>query len=132
MKNRYTFEQNPPRPTRQTGETHWVIVWVAPSRAVTIIISICSNIAMQHILRRAIYCSILHVLCEPELDHWNVNVDKLLFLCENPRQLTFIRIAEHILVLPVTGLIITTSVLQYSNILWTSCMQYAICQFAVL
>ena len=31
------------------------------------------------ILRRAIYCSILHVLCEQELDHWNVNVDKLLF-----------------------------------------------------
>ena len=37
---------------------------------------------LQHInlLCRAIYCSVLCVLCEPELDHWNVNVDKLL-LC---------------------------------------------------
>jgi len=34
--------------------------------------------------------------------------------------------------LPVTGLIITTSVLQYGIILWTSCMQYTLCQFAVL
>jgi len=38
----------------------------------------------------ALYCSILCVLCEPELDHWNVNVDKLLFLRENLRQLTFL------------------------------------------
>ena len=29
------------------------------------------------------YCSVLHILCELELDHWNVNVDKLLFLYEN-------------------------------------------------
>jgi len=43
-----------------------------------------------------------------------------------------LRLAEHILALPVTGLIITTSVLQYGNILWTSCMQYAICQYAIL
>ena len=44
-----------------------------------------------NILHRAIsYCSILRVLCEPELDHWNVNVDKLLFLCENLKQLTFL------------------------------------------
>ena len=34
-----------------------------------------------------IYCSILHVLCEPELDNWNVNVDKI---SENLRQLTFL------------------------------------------
>ena len=63
---------------------------------------ICSNIAIRHsaiqfntfrhinILRTAIYCSILHVLCKPELNHRNVNVDKLLFLCENLRQLTFL------------------------------------------
>jgi len=36
------------------------------------------------------YCSVLHVLCELELDHWNVNVDKLLFLYENLRQITFL------------------------------------------
>jgi len=36
--------------------------------------------------------------------------------------LVVLRLAEHILALPVTGLVITTSVLQYSNILWTSCM----------
>ena len=46
--------------------------------------------------------------------------------------LIVLRLAEHVLALPVTGLIITTSVLQYSNILWTYCMQYAICQFVVL
>jgi len=27
------------------------------------------------------------MLCEPELEHWNVDVDKLLFLYENLRQL---------------------------------------------
>ena len=43
-----------------------------------------------NILCRAIYCSVLRVLCEPELDHWNVNFDKLLFLYENLRQLTFL------------------------------------------
>jgi len=45
-------------------------------RAVTII--------LQHIniLRRALYCSVLCVLCEQKMDHWNVNVDKLLFLYE--------------------------------------------------
>ena len=59
---------------------------------------------LRHILHRAIYCGVLHVLCEPELDHWNVNVDRLLFLCENLKQLTFLRLAEHILALPVTGL----------------------------
>ena len=69
--------------------------------------------------------------------HWNVNVDKLLFLYENFKAinlLVVVRLDEHVLVLPVTGLIITTSVLQYSNILSTSSMQYAIilCQFAVL
>jgi len=37
-----------------------------------------------------------------------------------------LRFAEHILALPVAGLIITTPALQYSNI---SFMQYAICQF---
>ena len=26
-----------------------------------------------------IYCSVLCLLCEQELDHWNVNVDKLVF-----------------------------------------------------
>ena len=46
--------------------------------------------------------------------------------------LVVLKLAECILTLPVTGLIITKSVLQYSNILWTSCMKYAICQFAVL
>ena len=73
------------------------------------------------ILCRAVYCSVLYVLCELELDHWNVDVDKLLFLYENLRQLynllVVLRVAEHILALPVTGLIIATSVLQYSNIL---------------
>ena len=56
------------------------------------------------------YCSILRVLCELELDHWNVNVEKLPFLL---RQVTFcsLRLAEHILALPVSGLTITTSVL---------------------
>ena len=70
-----------------------------------------------NILRRAIYCSALCELCEPELDHWNVNVDKLIFLYENLRQLIFLTLAEHTLTLPVTGSVITTSVLQYSNIL---------------
>jgi len=28
----------------------------------------------------SIYCSVLCILCELELDYWNVNVDKLLFL----------------------------------------------------
>jgi len=39
---------------------------------------------LQHIniLHRAIYCNVLCVLCEPKLDHWNVIVDKLLFLYE--------------------------------------------------
>ena len=46
--------------------------------------------------------------------------------------LVVLRLAEHILALPVTGLIITTSVMQYSNILRTYCMQYTICQFAIL
>ena len=32
-----------------------------------------------------IYRGVLHLLCELELDHWNVNVDKL-FLYENLRQ----------------------------------------------
>jgi len=42
-----------------------------------------------NILHTAIYYySVLHVLCEPELDHWNVNVDKLHFLCENLRRFT--------------------------------------------
>ena len=59
---------------------------------------------LQYILHRTIYCS---VLCEPELDRWNVNVDKLLFLHENLRQLIYLLVV----------LIITTSVLQYSNIL---------------
>ena len=44
------------------------------------------------ILRRAIYCSVLPVFYELELDYWNVNVKKLLFfcVCENLRQLTFL------------------------------------------
>jgi len=50
-----------------------------------------------------------------------VNVDKLLFLHENLRQLIYLlvvlRLDEHVLALPVIGSIITTSVLQYSNIL---------------
>jgi len=41
-----------------------------------------------HILRTALHWS---VLCVPELDHWNVNVDKLLFLYENLRQLAFLQ-----------------------------------------
>ena len=48
-----------------------------------------------------------------------MNVDKL-FLYENLRQLTLLvvlRLAEHILALPVTGLIMITYVLQYSNVL---------------
>ena len=47
--------------------------------------------------------------------------------------LTYASQTQHVRLapLPVTGLIMITSVLQYSNIL-TSCMQYAICQFAVL
>jgi len=64
-------------------------------------------------------------LCEPELDHWNVNVDKLLFLYENLRQLIFLTLVEHTLALPVTGLIITTFVLQHSSEHLACNMQYA-------
>ena len=53
----------------------------------------------------------------------NVKIQNLsvYFLHENLRQLIYLlvvlRLDEHILALPVYGLIITTSVLQYSNIL---------------
>ena len=33
----------------------------------------------------AVYCA---VLCQLELDHWNMSIDKFLFLYENLRQLT--------------------------------------------
>ena len=48
-----------------------------------------------------------------------MNVDNF-FVCKHKtiiNLLVVLRLAEHILALPVTGLIITTFVLQYSNIL---------------
>ena len=45
----------------------------------------------KHILELSQYIvgQYIAVLCELELDHWNVNVDELLFLYENLKQLTF-------------------------------------------
>ena len=65
------------------------------------------------ILHRAIYCSVLRILCGLELDHWNVNIDKPSFSVWKPKAiklLVVLRLAEHVLGLPFTGLIITTSV----------------------
>ena len=61
--------------------------------------------------------ALMCILCEPELDHWNVANP---VFCMKPKAINLVvvlRLAEHILALPVTGLITTTSLLQYSNIM---------------
>jgi len=49
--------------------------------------------------------ALLHILCEPELDHWSVANS---VFCMKPKAINpfvVLRLAERILVLPVTGLI---------------------------
>ena len=60
--------------------------------------------------------ALMCILCEPELDHWNVANP---VFCMKPKAINLVvvlRLAEHILALPVTGLITTTSLLQYKGL----------------
>ena len=102
--------------------------WYAYCRAVTIyqyvailqfnIVQYSSIHLLRHtsILRRAIYCSILQHIASivwTGTQSLYVNVDKLLFSLWKPKAinlLVVLRLAEHILSLPVTGLLITSSV----------------------
>ena len=63
----------------------WFFAFIAPCFPYCLLLVIAANsihlLWHINILRRVIYCccSVFCVFCEPELDHWNVNVDKLLF-----------------------------------------------------
>ena len=50
-------------------------------------IDIILRLSVLRYINILVYCPSSSVLCELELDQRNVNVDKLLFLCENLRQL---------------------------------------------
>jgi len=83
------------------SEYVFIVRVLLPTRAATIyqyvailqynVVQYNSTLQRIDILHRAIVCcSVLRVLCELELDHWNVNVEKHLFLYENLRQLNFL------------------------------------------
>jgi len=79
------------------------------------------NYLLQHtnILHRVIYCN---VLCELELDHWNVNVDKILFLALAINLLVVLRLDELLLALPFNNNQICIAIQQYIvNILHAIC-----------